>query len=201
MKKCILSFLIISLFSLNSLSLQAQDSPVSLGAKAGLNLTGFSGDMNDTKMIINYHLGITADIELADGLYILTELDLINKGAKYKPKNGEHVKFKPIYVQFPIHIGHKMNLDEVTRLVFSVGPYFAYGIGGKIKANEKTDFFGDETFKRFDMGFGAKIGMEVNNIAVNVGYDFGLLNINQDKNMKVRNQNIYLTLGYKLNLE
>jgi len=175
----------------------AQDKPVTLGVKAGANLSSFSGDIKKTNYMFKYQFGITADLALSENLYVITGLDLQTKGTKSKPSGSANVKYNPMYLQLPVHAAYKFNVGQNTRFVAEAGPYVAYGISGKMKGNgEKVNFFGDHRFKRFDFGLGAGVGLEFGNIVVKGGYDFGLLNIAKEKGVKARNHNAYLTLGY-----
>lgn len=177
--------------------IHAQDKPLTLGVKAGANLSSFSGDINKTNYVFKYQFGVTADLALTNNLYVITGLELQTKGTKSKPKGEAHVKYNPMYLQLPVHAAYKFDIARNTRFVVEGGPYIAYGLGGKVKGGgEKMNIFGDERFKRFDFGLGAGVGVEFNKIVVKGGYDFGLVDVCKVKGMKARNQNAYLTLGY-----
>lgn len=177
---------------------QAQDKPVTLGIKAGANLSTFRGDLKNTKSAFKYQAGITADIMLWKNIYILTGLDLHIKGAKYEPESEPTVKYNPMYLQLPVHWGYKFTLAPGTRFVINAGPYVAYGIGGKAKnRGDSEKVFGDNKLKRLDYGVGGGIGLEFGKLCINGGYDFGINNISDIKDTKLRNRNIYMTLGLK----
>ncbi|MCD8165822.1 MAG: PorT family protein [Bacteroides sp.] len=144
---------IIALFSAFSTEVKAQEKPVTLGIKAGANLSTFGGDMKNTKSALRYQVGITADILLTNNLYLVTGLDLQTKGAKYNPKSVSDVKYNPMYLQLPVNIGYKFNVGSNIRLVVNAGPYLAYGIGGKAKSDgNKESVFGNNKLKRLDYG-------------------------------------------------
>lgn len=172
----------------------AQDSPLTFGIKAGVNYSDFSGDVKGTKRVFKYQFGVTVDYELVGNMYFQSGLEFLTKGSKIKSSNA---KYNPMYLQVPLHLAYKYEIAPATKLVVSVGPYLAYGIGGKMKTGTKTDFFGKDKFKRFDFGLGAGLGLEFGKIVVIGGYDFGLTNISDVKGTKVRNGNAYLTLGYR----
>lgn len=178
-------------------SVSAQDSFLTLGIKGGANLSNYSGDIDDNKYVFKYQFGITADMALTDNFYLITGLDFQTKGAKSKPDVGQEVKFNPMYLQIPVHAAYKFDIATDTRFVVEAGPYFAYGIGGKMKGEEKHNIFKDDRFKRFDLGLGAGIGVEYKMFALKGGYDFGLLDISDMSGIKARNHNAYLTLGYR----
>lgn len=178
-------------------SVSAQKKFITLGVKAGGNLSSMSGDINKTNYVFKYQAGITADLALTENFYVITGLDFQAKGTKSKTKGSANLKYNPMYLQIPVHAAYKMDIAPNTKFVIEAGPYVAYGIGGKVKGDgKKVNIFGDNKFKRFDFGVGAGVGVELGKIVVKGGYDFGLINIYDVKKDKARNHNAYLTLGY-----
>lgn len=176
----------------------AQNKVVTFGVKAGANLSTFGGDAKDMKYAFKYQVGITADVAFTENLYLLSGLNFQTQGGKFKPSSGESVKFNPMYLQLPAHIGYKFDLGSDIRLVVNAGPYAAFGIGGKSKSGgESQKLFGDNRFKRFDYGVGGGLGVEFGHFSVAGGYDWGLNDINDAEGDKIQNRNAYLTLGYK----
>ena len=183
---------------------------VNLGVKAGVNLSNFGGDgVEDADSKVGFSIGATLDYGLTESLFLLTGLDFTTKGAKGKFDDDDddfEISINPMYLQIPVHAGYKLNMANDAKLVISAGPYVAYGLGGKVKSDfdgvsVSTDFFGDEDkgaiAKRFDFGVGLGVGYEFSKFKIGVGYDFGLANVSNDKDYKVRTQNGYLTFGYK----
>lgn len=180
--------------------------PVSFGVKAGMNLSEIQKLDDDMK--VGFNVGVTAELQLPGNFYLMSGLELTTKGAKGKgyvyDNQGEYgsydIKMNSMYLQLPIHAGYKIDLVPTTKLVFRVGPYLAYGIGGKIKhevpgKEEKTDFFNDDS-NRFDFGIGGAVGVEfLNKIGVYLGADQGLTKIYKDT--KLKNRSAYLSVGYK----
>lgn len=178
-------------------TLNAQDKFLTLGVKAGTNLSSFNGDINKTNYVFKYQFGVTADLAFTENFYVITGLDLQTKGTKSKPKNSYNIKYNPMYLQIPIHAAYKFDIAPKNKFVVEAGPYLAYGISGKMKGGgEKVNIFGDDRFKRFDFGLGAGVGVELNKFVIKGGYDFGLVDICDVKGVKARNHNAYLTLGY-----
>lgn len=207
MKKLKLS-LLIALLGMVSL-VSAQD--ISFNVKGGLNLSNFSGDIPDTKMKPGFHIGVGADFEFAPNISILSGLFFSNKGAKI---DGEidlgdydilaaEVTVNANYLQLPVHVAYKIDVMPGTKVVLHGGPYIAYGIGGKTKAeiaglSEKVDTFGSDglDLKPFDVGLGLGVGAEFGKILVDLGWDMGLSNISNNVG-EIKTQNAYLSLGYK----
>ncbi|MCD7901539.1 MAG: PorT family protein [Bacteroides sp.] len=184
------------------ISASAQDSSLSFGLKAGMNLSNMSGDFDDMDAKIGYNVGITVDYGFTENWYLLSGLELTAKGAKFD-EGGYELKFNPLFLQLPLHAAYKFPVGDNLKIVVNAGPYLAYGIGGKIKENdggdkEDWDFFGSEDdggCKRFDFGLGVGGGVEFGKFKVGIGYDFGLTDLGRDVEIKTRNG--YLTVGYK----
>ena len=51
--------------------------------------------------------------------------------------------------------------------------------------------------KPFDLGVGMQAGFEYQQLGVNLGFEYGLLNTSAFKNTKVNNMNFYVGLGYR----
>ncbi|MFV0418730.1 MAG: porin family protein [Dysgonomonas sp.] len=221
--KTTIKTILITVALLLGIGANAQNNPLVLGVKAGVNLSNFSGngaDGMDAK--VGFNVGLTVDYALSEELYLLSGLELTMKGAKDKgfisftePTLGT-VSFEgtekdnPMYLQIPVHLGYKIAVMDGTKVILHAGPYVAYGIGGKSKVKGSVisedeeifidtdfDFFGKDRAKRFDFGLGLGAGFEFGKTAVGLGYDFGLVNMFDNSTYTVKNMNAYLTLGYK----
>jgi len=123
----------------------AQLNPVSFGIKGGMNLSTFAGDMDGTKSKVGFHAGLTMDINLPSNFYIGSGLEFTTKGFKdfelFKSGSAKATlngSGNAMYLQIPVHLGYKINVAPSTNIVFHAGPYFAYGVGGKIKFDKVT---------------------------------------------------------------
>lgn len=179
----------------------AQDKPLEFGVKAGVNLSNMTGDINNTDAKVGFNVGVTMDYALSPDVYLLTGLELTTKGFKYTSSLGK-VTLNPMYLQLPVHVGYKLAVAEGTKVVFHAGPYVAYGIAGKATVKndlgkEKENVFSTGGLKEFDFGLGIGAGLEFGKIGVGLGWDFGLVNVWDADNVKVKNMNGYLSLGYK----
>lgn len=181
-----------------------KEAAFSAGIKGGMNLSTLGGkgvDGLDPK--IGFNVGIFMEYTLPSDVYFLSGFEFTMKGAKYKEGRYKETA-NPIYLQLPIHIGYKTMHANNISLGIHAGPYFAYGIGGKIKAEngsqkEEIDFFGGEGegAKSFDFGLGTGIDLDINRFRIGIGYDFGLNNIGRNSDSSVRNQNVYVQVGCK----
>ena len=213
--KTIKILLIISVGLFLSKNAMAQ-SPLSLGVKAGLNLSEIQNMKDDIKP--GFNVGLTAEMQLSNDFFLISGLEFTTKGAKganLPMQKGEilkntNVKLNSMYLQLPIHAAYKYQIAPGTKLVIEAGPYLAYGVGGKIKGESRTmtqeelesstfwkidtDFFGDGTNK-FEVGLGGAVGVEFGKIGVKLGGDWAMTKVFKDKNN--RNRCAYLSVGYK----
>lgn len=210
------SLLVISL--LVGVVANAQDTPLTFGVKAGVNLSNFGGDVKDSDAKVGFNVGLTVDYALTQDVFLMSGLEFTTKGAKSSYEEDFEVAkasvtetVNAMYLQLPIHIGYKFDVSEGLKLNIHAGPYLAYGIGGKAKIkykgdiagvdlsqeNGEVDFFGKDRAKEFDFGLGLGVGAEFGKIGVGLGYDLGLVNLSRESDYKITNMNAYLSVGYK----
>lgn len=207
MKKLRLSLVVAMLAIVTAASAQ-----LNLGIKGGVNMSNFYGDeLTDKNMKIGFHVGLAADYDFAPSMAIQTGLFFTTKGAKYSGSLGTvsgDITVNPMYLQLPVHFAYKQEVTPGTRIVFHAGPYVAYGVGGKSKLkvlsgsssteSEGVNVFGEnKMLKPFDAGLGLGVGAEFSRFLVDVGWDMGLVNISNSSSGNVKNQNAYLSVGYK----
>ncbi|MDD2475260.1 MAG: porin family protein [Dysgonamonadaceae bacterium] len=215
MKNLKLLFLIASF---GMISLVGAQTP-SFSVKGGLNMSNFSGDVEDNKMKPGFHVGVGVDLDFAPNMGIQTGLFYSTKGAKisyedegngmvdqaYAPKTragaNDDVTINANYLQLPVHFAYKIDVAPGTKVALHAGPYVAYGIGGKIngQGEETNTFDKDYGLKPFDAGLGLGVGAEFGKIIVDLGWDMGLINIMRDSedDDKLKTQNAYVSIGYK----
>lgn len=199
MKK-LLSFLVIAIIGINSVKAQTLSGEV----VAGLNIA----DVSELDSRIGFHVGVVGSYGFSNefnGAYA-------NAGALISLKGGQldygsilKANLDAYYLEIPIHIGYKHSLSENFAIFGEFGPYIGIGLFGKSKIESKGESISVDTFsedggvKRFDMGLGFKLGVEINKlIPISVGYDFGLANINNDNDGgSIKNSNLTISIGYK----
>jgi hypothetical protein len=146
--------------------------------------------------------GITVDIPLGDEFYIGTGLLYSGKGGKAKHSD---VKTSLSYLEVPINFMYKPEVGN-GRLVLAIGPYIAYGIGGKIKNTNLGDVkvYDDDAFlfrqKRFDAGGNINIGYEMPmGLYFGLNGDLGFVNTadNTNNGRSFKNASFGVSVGYK----
>lgn len=210
MKKLKLLFILtLAAFAANSYA------QTNFGAKASFNFYNMTvkdnnDDKQDTKMVPGFNIGVFAEIPLVPEFYIKPELLFAQKGYKYEIL-GEDVKTKLSYIEVPITFMYKGQLSGGS-VFLGFGPYFAYGIGGKVKngGTEDVEFkkelnssqFPLRTYKPLDIGGKFYAGYEFGNgFSFAIESSLGLVNIMPDfsgnDDSSAKNVGFGLALGYK----
>ena len=204
MKKILVLF---ALTAIAMVSVNAQDN-LKWGVMAGMNVSKYTFTGFDNR--VGFHAGVKAELGLsqeASGAYMDFAALLTLKGAKIDGGSIATVKFNPYYLEIPVHVGYKYAVNENFSLFANAGPYIAIGLFGKAKmtadgslvdggskVSESGNVFGDDGFKRFDLGLGLKAGIEISKkYQFSIGYDFGF--IEAEELMGCKNRNLMISLG------
>ncbi|MBS1915234.1 MAG: PorT family protein [Bacteroidetes bacterium] len=117
----------------------------------------------------------------------------VGKGAKY---DGGSVSLG--YLELPIDIMYHLKAGP-GHIYGGLGPYFAYGIGGK---TGDVSSFGENNggFKRFDAGIGFLAGYKLNmGVSLDFGYDLGLANVEYaSEDVTGHTRNFSINVGYQI---
>ena len=122
-------------------------------------------------------------------------IEYISKGAKFKTGGGS---IGLNYLEVPIIPEYRFSTG-MGNICAGLGPYFAYGIGGKSNGESS---FGENNggYKRFDAGISFLLGYKLNTgVAFGLSYDLGLANnIYPDQDVKSHNRSFSINLGYEV---
>lgn len=183
-----------------------------------------------------YHFGLTSEYKLTDKVFLATDLLFSKKGFK-QPTVQEvtandpqvykvsYVDVSVDYLEMPVIPEFKVKFEKMN-VLFGVGPYVAYGIGGKIKMNiesgtsmssystnifwKKSDWIrsndlnksiaynlGQANIQHFDYGSVVRMGIEIHSITVNAEYQYGLSNLMYEWSINESMHNQRLGLSVK----
>jgi len=191
---------------------------------------GLASHYGKAKAVGAFKAGVGYEIELNQHWSFLPTFEVYGKGWKdpnqevfvlddsgkplVNPETGEPVKgimsrsASQNYIQLPLLVSYYLRTGEARYLVFSAGPYVAYGIAGKQKTKGDTTRPGSEkmyyekkTFKepgthRFDAGIQTSLGYQFSSgVLIGLEADFGLAKFNRSGD---RNISGLVTLGYRL---
>lgn len=151
------------------------------GMQAGLNVGA----------LIGFQLSPTAPVYLETGLYY-TE-----KGGKGYV-DGKKFTYDLNYLEMPILIKYKYDLDSDMSVQPFAGGYLAMGVGGKVKNygdRQTSSSFSSDYFKRFDGGLRFGCGFEYQIIYAEMAYEFGLANICHSDFESSHNGCFYINCG------
>ena len=153
------------------------ESTLYYGVRLGMNIATLTGDSPVDGSRIGLNLGGVIGARLSDSTPIFLESGLyyVGNGAK-KDKSSVSLN----YLELPVLIKYGVQVSDDIALLPFVGPTFRYGLFGgktKIAGLEKYDSFGDGKFKRADVGIKLGCGAEYNKLYLELGYQFGIVNI------------------------
>ena len=201
----------------------------------GMNISNFRhpdaafDGLTDPKA--GFNLGVRGEYMLPScyGVFVNLGVNYTMKGAKMDvaaslPDDYScTVKYRPCYIEIPLHVGYRFNVLDNLGVFADFGPYFAIGVNGK----EKTEFDGDAVedyskkffrnskmilgeIQRYDFGLGFRVGAEyANHHSLNFSLDWGLTDMYRDSYRreffkengfelgKLKNFNAGITYGYR----
>lgn len=201
----------------------------------GMNISNFRhpdaafDGLTDPKA--GFNLGVRGEYMLpsCSGVFVNLGVNYTMKGAKMDvaaslPDDYScTVKYRPCYIEIPLHVGYRFNVLDNLGVFADFGPYFAIGVNGK----EKTEFDGDAVedyskkffrnskmilgeIQRYDFGLGFRVGAEyANHHSLNFSFDWGLTDMYRDSYRreffkengfelgKLKNFNAGITYGYR----
>ena len=114
------------------------------------------------------------------------------------------------YLQLPVLARFNWKIGDDIKMHVAVGPYLAYGIGGKYKSkflevsekgtwhvDESVNPFKNSSLQRFDWGVALNVGVEVKRFSFNVAYDMGLGKQYEYENVALNYHTVSFTVGYR----
>ena len=114
--------------------------------------------------------------------------------------------YTEIALNVPLHFTYGLALSGGSKVFAYAGPTAQLGISstivsedsGVITGSNTTDLYsGDKGYNRLNVFIGGGIGFAINRFNVNVGYDYGLMNVYRGVNDVTANRtNLHVGLGY-----
>lgn len=186
---------------------------LTLGLRAGVNFSkqnnGNDGADNDFRT--SFQGGVAVDLNIIRSFSVNTGVLYIQKGYKteYSDYRGTlKTNDNASYIEIPLLASYRIALSESSQFQFNLGPYFAYGIGGKQKV--KSTFSGQNDYeidsfdkldgmKHFDTGISIGAAATFSKMYVGVNYERSLRNVTNVPTEKFQNGTIAINLGYNFN--
>ncbi|UGS21864.1 porin family protein [Flavobacterium cyclinae] len=208
MKKMIFSALALVVFGVS----QAQE--IKYGAKAGLNISNVSGDIENNKPLIGAHLGAFVEVKLTDKFAFQPELLFSMQGVKidysesavdYSYSYKEDNKIN--YLNVPLMAKY----FATEKLFLEAGPQIGFVLSAKSDIEETETFMGitdsfsgdvdiKDNLKSVDFGLNFGLGYEfTSQFFASARYNVGLTNINNasGSSADLKNGVVQFSFGYK----
>lgn len=200
MKFIFCSSLFIAILSSSSLFSQPQ-----FGFRGGLNLNDIASfyvvgfDEPSTEFRVGYHVGIVSKLKLSEKVNLQPSLLFTSKGYKSNESTYFNLVFGAEsqtsitnYIELPVEFQYTFS----EQIFAFIGPYIAYGIGGKLKTvsggqETETNYLfesasiinppsnGEVLIRNLDFGLNFGLGYQLNrSVAISIGHQLGLSNRN-----------------------
>lgn len=205
MKKNVLTFAFAVGALIFSAQLSAQDTPVSVGFKAGTSLSNYrlKGNMKgfNSNMSIGGSVGGFVRYDLRQNFALQSGIDVYYRTSKLESTTDRTSnKIKSFGVEVPIYGIVQGELGS-GKIFIGAGPYVGYGISTK---SNGVNLFKDNsnaiksTMNRFDYGVGGIVGYDiVKNWQINASYQFGLADLHKGKDGTMKSHGASIGLAYK----
>lgn len=170
------------------------------GLRLGLNVASIgSGDVTlDADAYSGLYLGGVFGLQLAHQAPVWLEVGLgySEKGGAGRTANGERIKYRLSYLQMPIVCKYNIAISDFFLQPF-LGGYLALGIWGQTKdyTPPRQSYSSYDIFQRFDGGLRLGCGIEYSMLYAEVGFEFGLANINRDDFDSAHNRCFFISAG------
>lgn len=170
------------------------------GLRLGVNSAVLNSDQVEFDMNARAGLafGAVYGLQLANSTPLWIEAGLMysEKGGKTNIQ-GEKVTCRLTYLELPVVVKYGFDVADDLYIQPFLGGYFALGLGGKVKDYAtRTSESSFSRVNRPDAGIRLGCGLEYQMFYAEVGFDFGLVNINKRNDFDaVRNQSLFFNIG------
>lgn len=155
----------------------------------------------------SYNVPITSFFGIAPGLYF-------SYAGKSEEKTTTGTKYTDVVdmmdLNIPILFNFKWEITDFFGIMGFVGPNFRYGLNYKetykyndnitkdyvITPYKKADGADKPALSRFDLGVNFGAGVHFNAFRVEVGYNLGLLDIDNSKEYTTNSNHVYVGVGF-----
>jgi hypothetical protein len=178
-----------------------------------LENTGFfyASLTNDPSLVHNHSQNVgleTSGMEISNSSSGFMSHMFYSGGLEFIQKNSKDAETKVTlnYLEVPLLALYQIYSASQGYIFGGLGPYFAYGVGGKIKSSyggqdyENKSFDKETGYKPFDTGLGITAGYKMtDSFSFSLAYELGLTNIERGGGAdKTKNRGISLNIRYPL---
>lgn len=182
------------------------------------NLTGqFNGNKQDPQNSngffagASYNVGVASGLSVAPGAYFSLLTDTSEGGVSiFGVTQNSKSTFTEMALNFPIMANYAYQLSRDAKVFAFAGPTFQLGLSSKsvteasgvISGTGTTDYYDSDspTYNRFNIYVGGGVGAQFGKIIVNVGYNYGLMNLyaGSTDNTFYHRANLHIGVSYAL---
>ena len=175
------------------------------GVRVGFNVGNVEASDYSTDNKLGFQFGGFYEHKVSQTLplYVEGALSISQKGFKYKMP-GESAKSNMWYLEVPVTVNYKFQLDNEVVIFPSAGLFYALGIGGKTKRSTNTDTFEKANtfdgagFQRSDFGLRVGCTLDWKRYQLGVSYSRGLLDIAKKSVMsEFKTSTFNISVGYR----
>lgn len=169
------------------------DNRLTIGIRAGSNMSSISVDDNDSsiKSKWGFHIGLNVDVNIVKSFAVETGLFYSAKGFKLDKQMGydKSNNYDLNYIQLPLLAVFRLNVSENANIQLKAGGYAGYLINEPETLRVKKPDVGlivgaGISYRKFYLGLQYELGMynalkvgygdacKNRNLAISVGYDF-----------------------------
>ena len=198
-----------------TMTAQAQ---ITWNVKGGIGAANCHGDVEGLSNHLVGKIGVGIEKPFSKNWSVMPSLEIAWKGAEYSAEEEDGYKetLDIFYLQVPIVAAYRINLNDSWNITLKAGPYFAYGLSGRMKGTDDKGMSFDENIfkdivygdpysgsdwtqkagKRFDAGLDLGVDFEYHRFVFGAEYELGLLKF-APNDADVKNAAAYFTVGYK----
>lgn len=174
---------------------QATSSKVTIGNSQTITKDAMGG----------FNFGVMASYELMPNVAVNTGLQFDFAAKTEKDEFlGVETKMRTVAkdLEIPVRASYMLDLGEASVFAYA-GPAFEFGLVNKVvttinETSTTLNAYGeDAAMSRFNILAGAGVGVLYHNLFLNVGYDFGLLDLNKNDNNGLHTSELKVGLGIK----
>lgn len=175
------------------------------GFRLGLNIASLSSEyaLHDMDSRTGIAVGAIYGHQLANNMPLWIEggLFVSEKGGKTRWE-GRKVTSRLTYLQVPVVCKYSFNVADDLFVQPFLGGYLALGLGGKTKNygitledEDRGAHSSYNYFERFDGGLRLGCGAEYKMVYAELGFDFGLANIDKNDIESTHTRNFFINVG------
>lgn len=169
------------------------ESTLYYGLRLGMNVSTITGKYVDADSKVGLTLGGVIGARVSDSTPIFIESGLYFSGRGAKDLTLNYFEL-PVLIKYGVQVS-----DDIAVLPF-IGPYFSVGVAGKYKTLGEGGYKKESSYdlmKRPDMGIKLGCGAEYNKLYLELGYQFGVLNIAKENPLDegAHTGNFFVNLG------